>query len=897
MSIAAIIIGSNDELVAETRRAVAAQSLSASEILNFDTLEAVGKAALPAHDWLWILEQGMAPKPEALAQMLTAAESSPSAGWLAPKLVTSRSPREIVEYGLTVTKGWRPISPARADFDQAQHDSKQDLLAASLVGSVLSSAAWEIVKNVSPAKRPLTGSFDAAIAVRLGGYRVMGVPEARIAVGEAGVDFTRASDLGLLKTRIDLAVAYSTPLLSIILGLLAPAMALGLMLWFMLIKRPERIGSTLAAGFWWFFGSLALLVRRSKLRPKGGSGLTSLASLRATREDRQRVALAGLDNPAAIAEASAVTSSGPISFGAAGGPWLMLLLAGLSFQFWPKGQAVSGGTLLPLGSSLAHLFSSAGASWQNSGLGVAAPSDPFNWVLLGFGLLTFWAPNLGVTIFIFLVKPLAFASAWRLLSLVSSRAWIITIGALAFAFWPALTTAQASGQLGAMVALVLLPLFVFVLARILQFGSVARRSVQTWAWVGSGGILAAAISSGAPSLTPIVAAAILMLAIYRFRKIGYLIWLPVPLIVVWAPYAWYLVAKVGHPMLVFTDPGGPVAASEISGLSAIFGGLTPTLHSWQSALGFAVGALVLVAVFAVVTKRLASAGWLWLVVLASLASAVAFSGVLNSGYGSAITGSYDSITSGNSVPLLGLAGLVTAVLVVMTIDGARPAIGSVGQWVSMLAIGLLAFSFVVTPSTLVWSNGSTLPALVEAQAQQDSSTRVLALRPVPSGADDFVLGALVTGGGVTLEDQSNAYLSNQRQIQQSDPRYARLNALAANLVAGSTNGVDKGLASFGIDYVQVPTAGVGSGLASALDTIPVLEPVGTTEFGRLWRVKSAGLRHRVARWEWSLTKQVQVAVITGFALLAIPTRRRLKAGTSDEAELDAFEGGFEGDGF
>ena len=897
MSIAAIIIGSNDELVAETRHALAAQSLSVSEILNFDALAAFAASSPAAHDWIWLLGEGMTPKPDALAKLQAAAESSPSAGWLAPKLVSPRNPREIVEYGLTVTRGWRPISPAQGDFDQAQHDSKQDLFAASLLGSLFSATAFDVAKIAIPAKRTLTGCFDAAIAVRLAGYRVIGVADARVAVAEAGVDYARASRLSLLKTRMDLAVAYTTPMLSLLLGLLAPVMAMCLMFWFMLIKRPERIGSTLAAGFWWFFGSPVLLARRSKLRPRGGSGLTSLATLRATREDRQRLALAGLDTPVAIAEANSVAQIGAVSFAAAGGPWIMVLLAALSFQFWPKGQAVSGGTLLPLGNSLAHLFSNAGSSWQNVGLGVAAPSDPFNWVLLVFGLLTFWAPNVGVTIFVFLLKPLAFASAWRLLSLVSHRAWLITLGSLTFAFWPALSTAQANGQLGAMVALALLPLFVFVLARILQFGSAARRSVQTWAWVGSGGILAATISSGAPSLTPIIAAAILMLAVYRFRKIGYLIWLPIPLIAVWAPYAWYLIARVGHPLLVFTDPGGPVVASEISGLSALFGGLTPSLGSWQSALGFAAGALVLVAVFAILTKRVASAGWLWLVALASLASAVVFSRLIFSGLGSALTSSYDSTTSGNAVPLLGLAGLVIGVLLVMALDGARSLIGSTGQWVSALAIGALAVAFVVTPSTLQWSSGSTLPALVEAQALQDSGTRVLALRPMPSNSDAFVLGTLVTGGGVTLEDQSTAYLSNQRQVQKSDPRYARLSALAANLVAGSTQGVDKSLVSFGIDYVQVPLPAIDNALASALDTLPQLEPVGTTEFGRLWRVKSAGLKHRVARWEWSVTKQVQVAVIGGFALLAIPTRRRLKAGTTDEAELDAFEGGFEGDGF
>ena len=119
--------------------------------------------------------------------------------------------------------------------------------------------------------------------------------------------------------------------------------------------------------------------------------------------------------------------------------------------YWPKAEGLIGGAALPLGQSLQHLFARAGASWQFSGFGIAAPSDPFGWVLFALGSLTFWAPSLAVTLLIFLAKPLAYAAAWRLLSLVSKRPAVLALGAMAYALWPALSVAQQQARIGTLV--------------------------------------------------------------------------------------------------------------------------------------------------------------------------------------------------------------------------------------------------------------------------------------------------------------------------------------------------------------------------------------------------------------------------------------------------------------
>ena len=917
MAVAAIIVGSDEDLVTKTRNSLTNSSVIVNQVSRVDSFPDLSslwpthsESVLPRSDgglnsdtWVWILEAGMQPEPDSLSALLAMAEAAPSAGCLVPKLVKADKPRTIEQFGLTTSTGWRPLSPARNELDQGQHDHKEDFLAASVYGSLFRLGALMDAWPAKPSNRQLTTDFQIALALRLAGYRVLPVADAKVGVWEDSSSFERASSLARRKTQIELISSYLNPGLTVALAVFAPLLSLLTVLWLLLIKRPERAVSNVLAGFWWFFSWPNLLLRRPKLTKAQRAGLPALRSLRATRDELQRLSLEGLDVPAAVAESAAVSSSVATGFVASGGPWIMLLLAAISFRFWPQGVSITGDSLLPLGDDIAHLFSRAGASWQNSGLGLAAPSDPFNWLLFGLGLCTFWAPNLSVTVFFFLLKPLAFASAWRLLSLVSNRGWLISLGALVYAFWPAVGRAQNSGILGTSVALVLLPLFLFTLARILQFGSASRRSVQTWTWVGSGGLLAAGISASAPSLTPLVALAIALLALYRFRRIGYLLWLPIPVLVIFAPYAWYLTNAVGHPAMILSDPGIPVVANLLSPVEAILGGGSAS-SGWSSSTWFglisqyAVAVPLIVGLLGTLTSRALSAMWLWLVAFGAIVAAVAFNRVGFNNQNSIVDPGTTTIHNGNPVPLLGLAGLLIVVLLVLTLDRAPKLWSALGQ-IALVAFTLFfAVQSIVSTMTLEWTDGSVAPALVTAQSQLDPHTRLLNIRSLASenGSANFD-AALVTGAGLTMSDLSTAYAASQTRLHSTSAEYTGLGRLAAALIAGSTNELDADLKTYGIDYVLVSQPLKDANVATALDGLAQLEPVGTTQFGRLWRVKSSLVDKGQAGWDWSLTKQIQVGVLGAFALLAIPTRRRARVGSTDESELEDFGGGQDGEGF
>ena len=83
------------------------------------------------------------------------------------------------------------------------------------------------------------------------------------------------------------------------------------------------------------------------------------------------------------------------------------------------------------------------------------------------------------------------------------------------------------------------------------------------------------------------------------------------------------------------------------------------------------------------------------------------------------------------------------------------------------------------------------------------------------------------------------------------------------------------------------TSAISSQLAIGLDSVKELESVGSTDFGRLWRVRTPSQELLNAQLKqaspWSITKVVQLTVLLGFVLLAIPTtnQRRRVSGDSE----------------
>jgi hypothetical protein len=112
--------------------------------------------------------------------------------------------------------------------------------------------------------------------------------------------------------------------------------------------------------------------------------------------------------------------------------------------------------------------------------------------------------------------------------------------------------------------------------------------------------------------------------------------------------------------------------------------------------------------------------------------------------------------------------------------------------------------------------------------------------------------------------------------------------LVADLASANGSDLQKTIDEAGIGYVLVPdkSSQIAGQLGIALDSVKELEAVGSTDYGQLWRVREPNQKLLNARLEpnspWSITKGVQLAVLLGFVLLAIPTtnQRRRVSGDS-----------------
>ena len=867
-----------------------------SEALGFDYIRAAAdsklqdsiQAAISASNhpgqWLWILHDDSAPAPTALQELLAAIELSPSVAIAGPKLLRWQQPRMISQLGLTLTPGHAPFSPVSAQFDQGQHDDIDDVMAVSTAAALVRADLFDELAGFDPAAPALAADIDFSVRARLAGHRVIVAPKAH--VEHAGLSLAGERDrrwLGaspktsLRRAAIHLRFAYGRSVWLPLFWLALPLIGFLRAVLQVSRKRPELIWAEISASLWGFFTVARRLSSRSLRAKTSKLQIRELRSLRATRaavRSHRRLAQEheeAIDNLQAFERGETDILAGKTSRGfvATGGLWWFLALAAMSFAWWPKDVAVTTEGLIPLSASWWDVFVRAGASYQPIGLGFYAPSDPFAWVLTGLSGLTFWAPSLSITVLLFLVKPLAFLGAWKLAAQVTEVTWIRVLAGLGFAFWPAVQQAQHDGRLTAIIAGLAAPWLVLALLRIAQIGRMTRGSAQSWTWVANAGLLTALIGASTPNLVPLIVLALALLAVIRIRRIGYLIWVGLPLAALYGPTFLYYLTNLQNPLAVLADPG--LAAQ--SSTAPFFG-----------AFGLVVaGAVSLVALFAPLRKRifLAFSGWVFVllaVASAYLISALSFPAV---GVGQAAL----ETVNGSPTAFLSVAGLGLLVLAAIAIDGipakiARRVIATLST--VLLVLPGLALAL-MTPVEVTFSDGRVVPSIVAAEAEQGSNLKLLVLTPSSDAAGNQRLAAeLVAGDGVHLEDVSLAYRFSIADL--AGERYSEIAQLVADLVSANGTPISSRLQNQHIGYVLVPngTTSELSDLGIALDSVSELETVGATDLGRLWRVREPkAAEDETTSSPWSITKAVQVSVLLGYLLMAVPSRTSRRRGNEE----------------
>ncbi|MEY4450245.1 MAG: hypothetical protein RLZZ304_620 [Actinomycetota bacterium] len=875
-----------------------------------------------ATNWMWLLHDDSAPAEAALAELLNTLEISPSVALVGPKQLEWNDPRIIKQLGLTLTRRGAIFSPVAGELDQAQHDHIDDVMAVGTAGMLVNADVYRAVGGIDPKVPNLAADVDFSVRVRLAGHRVAVAPAAKVL--HAGLSLAGKRNRRWLKAgprtamrraTAHLKIAYSSFLAASLYVLFAPLIGILRAIWAVASKHPNRIWAEVSTGFWVFFTGFARLAARARVRRGASSSLSSIDALRASRqavrqqrlheqvrEDAEIVGTAPLAPEGAVDATATKASSTTVAL------WIALALALASWRFIPFQPAAIGGGALPLSGDWYTLFTHAGSSFQNIGLGFYGASDPFNWVLLAIGSLTPWQPSLGLALFLLLAKSLSFLGAWRALGLLTARGWLRILGALAFAFWPSISQAQIDARVPSIVAAVALPWLTLAVARAAGLGKNApRRSAsRTWSWVGVSGLLLMVVGAAAPNVLPALILAMFVVLFSRLGKFGYLFWIPLPLGAALAPLIWFESVNLLQPAASLADPGLPQTSrvsqfwqlllgdglvnSGIVDASAQAGGATLTIV-FASALWITIPILLL-AIIALLSSRFVFASSLWALVVFALACAwlverISFAAI---GVGSSQI-ALDRV-NGSPYALLALAAMGLIALAVIALDQINRAVvrRSFAVLTAVATVAPAAALFAVASPTISFTNGRVVPSLVAAETSNGSQLKTLVLRDVSaSAAEQRFAAELVSGDGVQLDDVSTAYRFALSGLAEERDEYGMTGQLVADLTAANGTDLTTELREAGIGFILSPeTASAGAKkLAIALDSSNELESAGQTDYGRLWRVKSPNADLAKAPTEapspWSITKVVQLVVILGFVLLAVPGRAA--AGKRNDSEI------------
>ncbi|WP_251453244.1 glycosyltransferase [Microbacterium sp. Marseille-Q6648] len=886
-----IVVCGDDPGVAEVAASASATIVRAPASTSYAAAAARVEVD-PAADAVWLLAQDTAPEPEALGHLAGALEVAPSVAFSAPKLVRWDDRTVIVSLGVSANRYGRTVGLADGEFDQGQHDGRDDVLGADVRGLLVRADAWHSLGGLDPALSGADEGLDLGVRARLAGARVVLAPAALVAVSGDGVAglpaplhagrrrrIAYASRVARLHRRLVYAPAWAVPLMWLTI---LPAAA-GRTVLHLLRKRPSLIMPEWGAAVVVAVRVLAVIRARRRISSSRRAGWAQLAPLRVTRaEEREH-----LDDETDD-DAGGRHHRGELRFFAGGGAWLVLaaLLASIAaftaLLAWP---VLGGGALAPLRAGVGQLWADASFGRRALGLDTVGPADPFAAVVAVLGTLTPWDPSRIIVVVWVLALPLAALGGWFAATRVTDRSLLRITGGAVWALAPTFLVSLVDGRVTGVLVHLLLPWLLYA-------GSVAHRS---WSGAGAASLLLAAVLACSPSLTPAMivlwfAAIVIAIVVRAGRGVSRLVWTLVPTLVMAAPLLWHHLFR-GTPWALLADPGvpwpGPQVGPDSAGRALLTSGIpTPDIGGWATLLPagpvwwvpLLAAPLALLAVVAPVTQRWAAGIVLLIVTATGLATATAAVGVSVAAAGSESIALWPG--AGLSLAWLGAMGGALVALDAGLAPRLEP-LRTVAAVVLCAAMVVLAVPSLtaMTRGTAMLTNGpaSTLPAYVAAEGRDDPDLGTVVLTPQNAGG---VAAEVVWGGSETIGAQSTV-VSTRPEPTADDVAVAEL---AADLLTPAADDVVADLARTGIGFVLLAPAATPESdaartlritAANALDQREQLDSVGDTDKGTLWRVDD-DLSPRPAVPGWvhdvaGLIATLQVAVVAIALLLAVPT--------------------------
>jgi GT2 family glycosyltransferase len=811
-------------------------------------------------EWIWLLHDDCAPAPDALGQLLLAAEDEPDAAVLGPKIRGWYDKRQLLEVGATVAaNGRRWTGLERNEHDQGQHDETRPVLSVSSAGMLVRREVWDRLRGFDRGISLFRDDLDFCWRVNSAGYRVVVAPDAVVHHAEAAARERRRITAGPNRPHLlDRSHALYTVAVNkhsrfwpaLWLRLIAGSFfrALG----FVIAKQPGTGSDELFALLGFAARPDRVLRGRSvrrKLRttdpaqieeffpPRGALARNAFDSiwtqLRGNRADSEQdasrhrsVETGPVSEEAEVLETDSaaiikrLVRNPVIAVG--GGLALIALIAARAIL--AGGSSLAGGALLPTPGGAADLWSAYFSGWHGVGLGTTSYAPPYLGVLAVVATLLFGKASWAVSVLLIGSVPLAGLSASYAFRRITPSGPLRIWAGYAYALLAVATGAIATGRLGTAVAVAVLPLIVTTATQ--AIGGPGRAGSTRSAWTCAFLLTIGTAFAPVTWVLALIFGALATLTVaWRTRsniavtaiRMGIVLGTPLVVLVPWS------LSLLRHPSTFFLEIGLPGANLERPAptpIGLLLGnpGGPGTYPSWIGA-GLLLAALA--ALLRGTRRRVVISAWA--LALVGFGSAVVIAGLK-------VTppGTTQSVIPwpGVSTAMLGL-GLITATVV--GAEGAKERIATAAfGWRQPLTVLVTSAAVLAPAAAGTWwllrgadgpvarVSGQVLPPYVAAEGQTAARPRTLILTAAASGAVGY---SIVRDAGPTI---------GAGDMRVSASQNAKVDAVIGQLLSGNGGDAAQQLAAMDVGYVMV-SPGAPPSVSQALNGVAGLTQRSTTQ--------------------------------------------------------------------
>ena len=830
--------------------AAVAFGLKSSAPVGFD--EFGYESGLTPVEWIWLLHDDSAPAPDALGQLLLAAEDFPEAVVLGPKVRGWYDRRQLLEVGATVAaNGRRWTGLERNEHDQGQHDETRPVLSVSSAGMLVRRDVWDRLRGFDRGISLFRDDLDFCWRVNNAGLKVVVAPDAVVFHAEAAARERRRVSAGANRPHLldrshalyTVAVNRATrfwPFLyfKLVLGSLLRAIG------FVFAKSPGTAADELFAAAGFAMRPDRILrgrASRRKIRAADPQDLQDFfpprGALARNAFDTFWTQLRG-DQGSLEQDASRhrTVESGPVSeesealdtdssalikrllrtpiIAVGLGLTAVALVAARSLLF---GGVLAGGALLPAPSGASALWSEYVSGWHGIGLGSTSAAPPYLALLALVSSILLGKADLAVSVLLIGSVPLAGLAASHSLRRVTSSAPLRIWGAYAYGLLSVATGAIASGRLGTAVAVAVLPLVVTTATD--AIGSPARPGSTRSAWT------CAFLLAVAAAFNPVIwllalgfAVLSVITVVWRARsnvfatatRMAIVLGMPLAVLAPWS------LTLLQHPSNFLVEPGLSGAGLDTPAptpLGLLLGdpGGPGTYPAW---IGVGLLLAALAALLRGTRRRVVVSAWSLAIVGFGSAVAITRAQVTAPGASHATP-----LWPGVSAAMLGL-GLITATIV--GAEGAKDRIASAAfGWRQPLTVLITGAAVLAPAAAGTWwlirgAEGPVarvpaqiLPLYVAAEGQTAARPRTLMLTGGANGTIDY---SLVRDTGPTLGSADIPVPASQTAV---------VNRVVGDLLSGAGGDSVDEMVSLDISYVLVGSTAPAS-VTQILDGVPGL---------------------------------------------------------------------------